>query len=80
MYHLPKIAINTTDSNVDSNIDNLLGIMLSGSYALVLKNDFIINIYLVEVLKHHIFMVEDKVRIIMSVTLKNNSQKEDTYS
>jgi hypothetical protein len=31
-------------------------------------------------LEHHIFMVEDQVRIIMSVTLKNNSQKEDTYA
>jgi hypothetical protein len=31
-------------------------------------------------LEHHIFMPEDKVRIIMFVTLKNNSQKEDAYA
>ena len=30
-------------------------------------------------LEHHIFMADDKVRIIMFVTLKNNSQKEDVY-
>jgi hypothetical protein len=31
-------------------------------------------------LEHHIFMVADKGTIIMSVTLKNNSQKEDAYA
>jgi hypothetical protein len=31
-------------------------------------------------LEHHIFIVEDKVRIIMFVTLKNNSQNEDALN